>query len=1295
MASFAVRLERLVLSLLVFIFVSLAVLVTALRVALPRLDHYQDDIQNWFNQVSGLNFTIGEVHGYWKNTHPSLSLSGLEADIPKGVKAFSVGEVRAEFDLIDSLLNLQPKLSELTVDGLHIDISDIDLFKANPESSEPAEKSDQQLLKILENLVLRQLSEFALTNSTIVFRDISGDVREVDIERLSWLNDGNRHRADGVVSIKDVQLNSVSVIADFYDHDGLSDISGDFYLQGNNFDVTPWVSPYLADGVIIDKGRVSLNTWISLQHNQPVDAYLELSPSELEWRDKDDIPNAISIEGGVVKLDPTKKGWQLNAQDLAFSSNGTSWPDLNVAFEWSPEKWRLNANQIKLESITPILDLLPDMEKSEEWVNTVRLGGTVQDIRVSMGKGIESLRYSAKVKDGRMNYWELIPGFHTLEARIFGRSDLAKATVTMLDDTLPYGEVFQAPLKIRQAEVDIVWQSDDNGWSLWSDKVTAATPDLQVLGAFKLDFPKDAPAFLSFYAEADLANAGQTWRYLPTLALGRGLTDYLSAGIQGGRVKTAKLLWYGELSSFPYNDNSGIFQAWVPLRKTKFSFSTAWPPLTDMQLDLLFQNETMFLDSKDAKLLNIQADRISGKIPRMYGNGHIEIFAAAKAEGKDVRDYMSASPLVGSVGAVLTTVDIKGQVASQFQLKIPFNEEQEARAWGYADLSENDINITAPPMLLKKASGRIEFDNDVVRSSGISANLLEQPITLDFLGQNAESSYDTRIDLIGDWRAEPLVPYLGKTWLEPISGHAPWNMGIDLQINDVGFTYQIDAKANLTSIASTYPAPMNKKVGDVWQARMQASGNQESISARLQLPSAKFQTEIDITQGRPVLEATNTVIGSGSFRVSPVVGHHASLRLPEFNLDEWVAALERPSVGPKPILSELNAPEIPVPQRIQVQSGSIKVGGLDWNEVDFVARKRANTWQYNIDSSQVKGKAEYDGSNLGINLSLLQLYLAEPKSLVEKSVAKTEVKDSKGETQPLITDFDRKFFEKMPNLDLKIDDFWMQGYKVGKVDVVMNHDGQRIVWDKANFTSGTSSVLASGWWELTDDDSTTHLDLNLKGDDNSEIMARFGIDSGIQKASFEGNSSLEWKGSPWNMQVDTVNGTLKAELGRGVISDVGGAAKLLGMFSLDSIIRRMQLDFSDVFDEGLAFDSIKGTGKVEKGIFITNDLKMDSISGDMTIRGLANLNTQMVDAEVTFKPDVTSGIPMLTAFAVAPQTALYVLAISTVVAPVIEVITQVTYEVKGPMNSPQVNEKSRRKADYEIPKQLRSESQGK
>ncbi|MGC9458361.1 DUF3971 domain-containing protein, partial [Vibrio genomosp. F10] len=165
--------------------------------------------------------------------------------------------------------------------------------------------------------------------------------------------------------------------------------------------------------------------------------------------------------------------------------------------------------------------------------------------------------------------------------------------------------------------------------------------DLQVLGAFRLDFPENRSPFLSFYAEADLYNAGQTWRYLPTLALGQGLTDYLSTGIQAGKVNTSKLLWYGELGDFPYHNNDGIFQAWVGLKQAKFSFDTAWPPITDLQLDLLFENAAMYLDSQDATLVDVHAKRITGRIPELSGAGHIEIEASAVAQGNAVRDYMT------------------------------------------------------------------------------------------------------------------------------------------------------------------------------------------------------------------------------------------------------------------------------------------------------------------------------------------------------------------------------------------------------------------------------------------------------------------------------------------------------------------------------------------------------------------------------------------------------------------------------------------------------------------------------
>ncbi|MCG6277825.1 hypothetical protein K6U59_13445, partial [Vibrio vulnificus] len=128
-------------------------------------------------------------------------------------------------------------------------------------------------------------------------------------------------------------------------------------------------------------------------------------------------------------------------------------------------------------------------------------------------------------------------------------------------------------------------------------------------------------------------------------------------------------------------------------------------------------------------------------------------------------------------------------------------------------------------------------------------------------------------------------------------------------------------------------------------------------------------------------------------------------------------------------------------------------------------------------------------------------------------------------------------------------------------------------------------------------------------------------------------------------------------------------------------------------DKGMAFNSIKGTGKIQDGVFVTNDIEMDALAGAMKIRGLANMVTRTVDAEVQFTPDITSGIPMLTAFAVAPQTALYVLAISTVISPVVEVFTQVNYSVKGPLDSPTVSEISRSRGEFELPEKLRKEAQ--
>lgn len=657
--------------LLVSLLIVLALAVTALRILLPQMNRFQAEIQHWLNQNSSVQVAIADVQGYWRNTHPSLSLQTLQAHWPDSNDIqLNAASVEIEFDLLQSLWQRQPVVADLTVNGLVLDLRAID-WLALEQNPNPKQSRQGRVVKQLDDLLLRQLDDFTSKLSDFVSH-FAYDLRQLDIEKLRWQNQGLRHFAEGVVSIAGININSLLVSANFIDHGSLRDVSGDFYVSADKVRVLPWLTRYLKDQTGIQKGQVSLNAWATLEHNQPKDGYVEFKPSELVWQNGEQT-HELLLESGIVELKPTEKGWQVNAHSLRLRSDDELWPLLDVAMDWQPDEWRLNLSQLNIENLLPLAKLIPESQTLNHWLTTLKPKGTLEDVRIAKGATLESLRYSASLIDGGIAQWELLPQVNALQAQIQGSPSKALIKASMVDDVLPYGEVFQAPLNIRQGAVNLVWQQEQYGWSLWSDKVTVATPDLQALGAFRLDFPDDASPFLSFYAEADLFNAGETWRYLPTLALGRELTDYLSTAIQAGQVNTAKLIWYGALDQFPYRMHNGVFQAWVGLKEAKFAFDTAWPPITDLQLDLLFENDAMYLDSRSATLMEVSAERIAGRIPELAELGHIEIEAVASAQqGNAIRNYMMATPLVDSVGAALTTIQVKGlkalRVSTQYSI---------------------------------------------------------------------------------------------------------------------------------------------------------------------------------------------------------------------------------------------------------------------------------------------------------------------------------------------------------------------------------------------------------------------------------------------------------------------------------------------------------------------------------------------------------------------------------------------------------------------------------------------------
>ena len=72
---------------------------------------------------------------------------------------------------------------------------------------------------------------------------------------------------------------------------------------------------------------------------------------------------------------------------------------------------------------------------------------------------------------------------------------------------------------------------------------------------------------------------------------------------------------------------------------------------------------------------------------------------------------------------------------------------------------------------------------------------------------------------------------------------------------------------------------------------------------------------------------------------------------------------------------------------------------------------------------------------------------------------------------------------------------------------------------------------------------------------------------------------------------------MKLDVGKGQFLKLDpGAGKLLGLLSLQSLPRRITLDFRDIFSEGFAFDGISSKLNVRNGIMQTDRLQIDGVA---------------------------------------------------------------------------------------------------
>ena len=170
---------------------------------------------------------------------------------------------------------------------------------------------------------------------------------------------------------------------------------------------------------------------------------------------------------------------------------------------------------------------------------------------------------------------------------------------------------------------------------------------------------------------------------------------------------------------------------------------------------------------------------------------------------------------------------------------------------------------------------------------------------------------------------------------------------------------------------------------------------------------------------------------------------------------------------------------------------------------------------------------------------------------------------------------------------------------------------------------------------------------------------------------------LSWPDQPWNISKENIAGDFQISLQNGSFytstGGAGAALKLVSLFNFANWLKRLQLDFSDITSQNLAYNDLVGTINFEKGVASLSDpLRMKMPSGRMDMAGNFNLIDEQVDAQLVATLPVATNLPWVVALLGGVPAAAGVYLTSKLVEKQVDRLSSISYTLNGPFDDVEV-----------------------
>ena len=1150
---------------------------------------------------------------------------------------------------------------------------------------------------------VRDISDEGRTRVSLsLYSDKDAKVQGYDIEGQVTLDVKNSQRVDRATG-DDFDITANKTIA-----------RAQIYLHSNELEIAPFIAILEADKSLFDFDSVNMrgHYWLDFQANKQLQLVTKNAHFVLESStNKADLQGDLRVISpllGETVFDWQRADWNLTAQALSGQVNGMALPLTELHVNKTDQQLMILSPMLHVADTQILMNTLKNVPAKikvpiqslapKGWLHQAQLHLDVQQPREFL--------FTGEMQQVSVNAWSGVPQIAKADGQIWLNRLGGKV---IIDDTdglqVRVTKLTTAPWQIDGLKGEVNWY-----YGASVNRFSSSNVDIELTqGHIKLKmaaaFPRKGSAaepFIQLALGAQNLDLAKLPSMLPDLVLGDKLGAWLTTAAPMGIVTEAALIYNGRPGSL--SNAAGVMARSMPMaayvQAPRFSYHQDWPQVQGLKADLALDQKVVSVSVREGSVEHSQTTqsvkgwRIEVPVYRTTTKQrrYIQVHGKIAGEASKMMTWVQKPPMKLALPAWLLDLKPEGGVSLQGSVAIPFGHQSRVtydlklssdNLNGYwsplqADLRhvELEVGLNSASKGIGAIAGNGLIDGQRVNFKRLSKVNLAQP-WLSEIPENIVYDANAHLSAIQDSLTLEfkgrLAPYYLATktsqlWVQEISGSLPFVARFSICAQIEADCTAFSAEVDLTKAGIDLPDPLRElqqlQMLGHWQTGQQnwyASIDQHQLAVNL--GTDENSTEVTILGANLVFQGAVDWAQQGQWNLGG--------QIDSVDVESWWEVYQNRI---KPVLTNSDKDlEGFVLPKINVKIKHASWLGFDIDQGTLSLQSLAADdglltpvpWRLRLTSQQLSGKVDYFGADHPLVVHVHHAHFNFPEPTTETAEA-TEDIDVLENIDP----------SKFIDADVSIDELLKNGESFGQWQFKARRQGTQVSVHDLDAHIRHSRVQGNLIWSKVDGVHRTQFTGRVASDDISSLLVAWGYGPALIAETAAIEVQLEWPRSPLAFAVKDTSGDLGLRLKKGGFSATPTATqglKVLALLDMSRLIKRVQLDFSDIVQPGFSFDSIEAHYRFDHGVASSvSPVTLKSTALNLSMNGWIDFKQRQVDNNLIVTLPLAEKLPLAALIAGLPQLSGMIYLVNKLIGDELSTFTSARYSVKGSLDNPDV-----------------------